>query len=160
MKAQKHISALLITLLTVSAMSGMAPPVYADEAPSLSYDGYTEVWAEEFDGNELNRNDWNVELHNPGWVNSELQAYVDSEDNIRVEDGMLYLIPREQTKEMDAGANLLKNADFSNGRNSWTETIANWDNPPLAEASSSIQDGSIRYNITKLGSKVIEDTIK
>ena len=81
MKAQKHISALLITLLTVSAMSGMAPPVYADEAPSLSYDGYTEVWAEEFDGNELNRNDWNVELHNPGWVNSELQAYVDSEDN-------------------------------------------------------------------------------
>ena len=40
MKAQKHISALLITLLTVSAMSGMAPPVYADEAPSLSYDGY------------------------------------------------------------------------------------------------------------------------
>ncbi len=153
MKAQKHISALLITLLTVSAMSGMAPPVYADEAPSLSYDGYTEVWAEEFDGNELNRNDWNVELHNPGWVNSELQAYVDSEDNIRVEDGMLYLIPREQTKEMDAGANLLKNADFSNGKNSWTETIANWDNPPLAEASSSIQDGSIRYNITNPGTE-------
>ena len=94
-----------------------------------------------------------MELHNPGWVNSELQAYVDSEDNIRVEDGMLYLIPREQTKEMDAGANLLKNTDFSNGKNSWTETIANWDNPPLAEASSSIQDGSIRYNITNPGTE-------
>ena len=59
----------------------------------LSYDGYTEVWKEEFEGDSLNRNDWNVELHDPGWVNAELQAYVDSEENIYVKDGKLYLNP-------------------------------------------------------------------
>ena len=59
----------------------------------LSYDGYTEVWKDEFDGNTLNRADWNVELHDPGWVNAELQAYIDSEENIYVKDGKLYLNP-------------------------------------------------------------------
>lgn len=55
--------------------------------------GYTLKWADEFNGNELNRDDWNVELHNPGWVNNELQAYVDSEENITVKDGKLIITP-------------------------------------------------------------------
>lgn len=53
---------------------------------------YTEkdlVWKDSFNGTELNRNDWNVELHEPGWVNNESQKYVDSEDNIRVQNGFL-----------------------------------------------------------------------
>ncbi len=54
---------------------------------------YTLVWEDQFFGNELNRNDWNVELHEPGWVNEEWQAYVDSEDNIYVEDGNLVIQP-------------------------------------------------------------------
>ena len=36
-----------------------------------------------FKGTELNRNDWNVETHDAGWVNAESQAYVDDEKNIR-----------------------------------------------------------------------------
>ena len=52
---------------------------------------YSLVWEDNFDGAELNRNDWNVELHDPGWVNAELQAYVDSEENIYIEDGKLVL---------------------------------------------------------------------
>lgn len=55
--------------------------------------GYTLVWQDEFDGSELNRADWNVELHEPGWVNAELQAYVDSEENIFIRDGKLVLHP-------------------------------------------------------------------
>jgi len=66
----------------------------------LSYEGYTLDWEDEFDGTELNREDWNVELHEPGWVNEELQEYVDSEKNIYLEDGKLVLNP-VQTKNED-----------------------------------------------------------
>ena len=72
-----------------------------EEAPSdevvmgtdLSYDGYTLKWEDDFLGDSLNRDDWNVELHEPGWVNEEWQAYIDSPDNIQVKDSNLYLIP-------------------------------------------------------------------
>lgn len=62
--------------------------------------GYTLKWQDEFDGEELNRSDWNVELHEPGWVNAELQEYVDSEENIFIRDGKLVLHPI-QTKNED-----------------------------------------------------------
>lgn len=52
---------------------------------------YTLVWEDNFEGTALNRNDWNVELHEPGWVNNELQRYVDSTENIYVEDGNLVI---------------------------------------------------------------------
>lgn len=71
------------------------------EAPVyLSYEGYELDWADEFTGTELNRDNWNVELHEPGWVNAELQEYVDSEENIYIEDGKLVLNP-VQTKNED-----------------------------------------------------------
>lgn len=54
---------------------------------------YKLVWEDNFDGTELNRDDWNVELHDPGWVNAEWQEYVDCEDNIYVKDGNLILQP-------------------------------------------------------------------
>lgn len=57
--------------------------------------GYQLKWQDNFDGDTLNRNDWNVELHDKGWVNSEWQAYVDSEQNIQVKDGKLLLKPVE-----------------------------------------------------------------
>ena len=47
--------------------------------------GYTLKWSDDFNGTELNREDWNVEKHKKGWVNDELQAYVDSTDNIKVQ---------------------------------------------------------------------------
>ncbi|MBD5513135.1 MAG: family 16 glycosylhydrolase, partial [Lachnospiraceae bacterium] len=53
--------------------------------------GYKLVWEDDFNGDELNRDDWNVELHDPGWVNAELQAYVDTTDNISVKDGNLVI---------------------------------------------------------------------
>ena len=58
----------------------------APGADKLTKDGYDLKWEENFDGTSLNRNDWNVELHEAGWVNQELQQYVDSTDNISVRD--------------------------------------------------------------------------
>ncbi len=63
------------------------------QGSDLKLDGYSLVWEDGFDGAELNRNDWNVELHEPGWVNAEWQEYVDSPENIYLEDGKLVIRP-------------------------------------------------------------------
>ena len=54
----------------------------AQQTGKLSYDGYKEVWSDEFNGDSLNRADWNVETHER-MGNNELQEYVDSDENIR-----------------------------------------------------------------------------
>ena len=61
--------------------------------------GYKLKWSDEFNGTELNRTDWNVETHEPGWVNSEWQAYVDSTENIKVQDGKLLIQPVKTMNE-------------------------------------------------------------
>ena len=80
---------------TVTVMSGVARQTIsvtqsAAEKPAYNApDGYTLVWNDEFDGNygyapnengvprtELNPNDWTHEVQKKGWVNNELQNYV------------------------------------------------------------------------------------
>ncbi|UKI55737.1 MAG: glycoside hydrolase family 16 protein [Treponema succinifaciens] len=63
-------------------------------APFFAQTSYSEsdlVWKDDFDGNSLNLDDWNYEYHEPGWVNNELQEYVDSKENIYVKDGNLVI---------------------------------------------------------------------
>lgn len=70
-----------------------------EEKKDLSYSGYELKWMDDFDGTALNTDDWNVETHEPGWVNSELQEYVDSEENIYVKDGNLVIKPVKTVDE-------------------------------------------------------------
>lgn len=89
------------------------------EVSDVSAD-YTLVWEDNF--NTFNRDDWNVELHDPGWVNAELQAYVDSEENIYVKDGKLVLqaietVDEDGNKSYTSGrVNTQKKHDFKYGR--------------------------------------------
>jgi beta-glucanase (GH16 family) len=56
--------------VTVSQSAAEKPAYYAPE-------GYQLVWHDEFDeGTELNKVDWTHEVQNSGWVNHELQNYV------------------------------------------------------------------------------------
>ncbi len=80
-----------------------------EQDTDLSYEGYHLKWEDQFEGNSLNRDDWNVELHDPGWVNNELQSYVDSPENIYIEDGSLVLKPVK--KENEDG-----NVSYTSGR--------------------------------------------
>lgn len=57
----------------------------------LSYGGYTLVFEDDFDDPKLNREHWNVERHEPGWVNEEWQRYIDSEENIYLRESRLCL---------------------------------------------------------------------
>ncbi len=52
---------------------------------------YKLVWQDEFNGSSLNTADWNYEIHEPGWVNNELQRYTNSTDNTYVENGQLVI---------------------------------------------------------------------
>ena len=62
----------------------------------LSYDGYTLVWNEEFEGSSLNATIWNYELGtgNNGWGNNELQYY--TKENTSVGDGYLTITAKKQ----------------------------------------------------------------
>ena len=70
-----------------------------EQTTDLSYEGYNLKWEDRFEDESLNRDDWNVELHDPGWVNNELQSYVDSPENIYLQDGNLVLKPVENVSE-------------------------------------------------------------
>ena len=94
-----------------------------DPSTDLSYEGYKEVWGDEFDGTELNRDVWNVETHEKGWVNSELQAYVDNDEVLQVKDGYLNINPVKTVEHSSEAAAIVKNADFSSGKDDWVETI-------------------------------------
>lgn len=69
--------------------SGEDAAVEATQAPEL--EGYKLLWHDEFDGTELNEENWNMEPHQPGWTNQELQEYTTSKDNIYVSKGNLVL---------------------------------------------------------------------
>ena len=68
---------------SLTIMSGAARkvvPVSQAAAAKSAYnapEGYSLVWHDEFDsGTELNANDWTHEVQGSGWVNNELQNYV------------------------------------------------------------------------------------
>ena len=91
-----------------SGSSSSQTPSGLTEADLLKQ-GYKLKWKDDFNGDSLNKADWNVETHEPGWVNSEWQAYVDSADNIQVKDGKLLLKP---IKTVDKDGN----ASYTSGR--------------------------------------------
>ena len=112
MKARKHIATIMTSILLSAALSGCNSAVSNSEGsasaapgpsvqPSVageqsvtqtpSIDGYNLLWSDEFDGNTLNPDLWNVELRQPGWTNEELQEYTDSADNVFVRDGDLVI---------------------------------------------------------------------
>jgi beta-glucanase (GH16 family) len=68
------------------------------------YEGYDLVWNDEFSGETLNTTDWNIEAHEPGWVNAEWQKYVNETENaetgnITVKDGKLVIKPIKTVDE-------------------------------------------------------------
>lgn len=94
----KSISLLLVVMLyllmgpvTTLAAGGTLDGLAAGKNPLISANTYQLIWEDNFDGTELNMSDWNYEYHEPGWVNNELQRYVNSSDNIFVTDGNLII---------------------------------------------------------------------
>ena len=62
------------------------------EIVQSSYEGYSLVWSDEFDGNEINLDNWEHEVNANGGGNNELQYYTDRKENSLVENGNLVIV--------------------------------------------------------------------
>jgi len=54
------------------------------------------VWHDEFDGSELNLQNWTFDIGGNGWGNQEWEYYSDRPENVRVVNGMLIIEAREE----------------------------------------------------------------
>ncbi len=83
-------------------------------------DGYELIWSDEFEGDSLDRNKWNVEVNGYGGWNDELQYYCDSPENITVSDGTLKIRALKQEYEgkkyTSAKINTMDKESFQYGR--------------------------------------------
>ncbi|NBB76533.1 MAG: family 16 glycosylhydrolase [Bacteroidetes bacterium] len=78
-------------------------PVLSNEEGFYTPDKYPSmelVWADEFNGDQLNEDDWTYEIGDGcpdlcGWGNEELQDYTEEEENVRLEDGKLLITAKE-----------------------------------------------------------------
>lgn len=52
---------------------------------------YKLIWSDEFDGDDVDENNWSFEIWDAGKVNNEWQKYVKDPNNYKVENGMLYI---------------------------------------------------------------------
>lgn len=64
-------------------------------------EGWNLVWHDEFDGKQINSDNWNYDLGGGGWGNGEAQIYTDLKENARLEKGNLVIEARKE--ENDSG---------------------------------------------------------
>jgi beta-glucanase (GH16 family) len=85
-----------LKIIVVVAMSVLGA-CWATVAKAESRDhNWNLVWADEFNGTELDRNKWKPEESCWGGGNQERQCYTDRPENIRVADGILHLMARKE----------------------------------------------------------------
>lgn len=60
-----------------------------------SYPGRELIWSDEFDGDEIDSNNWTYDLGASGWGNQELQNYTASSDNSYINNGHLMIVARQ-----------------------------------------------------------------
>lgn len=94
---------LSIVILGGCSVATPAPtltPVPPTSVPSPTAEwertGWEIVWHDEFEGTELDLQNWTFDLGGGGWGNQEWQAYTNRPENIRLEDGMLVIEAREE----------------------------------------------------------------
>jgi beta-glucanase (GH16 family) len=81
---------------TPTPIPTLAPTPTPIPTPIGYLEGWTLVWQDEFDGPEINPDNWTHETGGHGWGNGESQYYTDSADNSFIEDGNLVIQALEQ----------------------------------------------------------------
>jgi len=79
----------LVLLLLTSCMDNSK--IVTKEKNGILKNNYRLVWHENFEGEVLDTNKWNIEIREPGWVNNELQAYTNRIENLVIEDNNLII---------------------------------------------------------------------
>ncbi|MEE9349149.1 MAG: glycoside hydrolase family 16 protein [Flavobacteriaceae bacterium] len=81
---------LILILVLISLLSCNKDELEPTTNPPLVFE-YQLIWEDEFNGSDINRDDWTFEIWNAGHVNNEWQKYVESDDNYKVENGKLHI---------------------------------------------------------------------
>ena len=96
----------LLTAVTLMAQTGSGLTTTHDESGYVP-EGYELAWSDEFDGDDLNTDDWKFEIQNAGWVNHELQRYVGKTFRgkrvVGVADGRLSIVCQKIDGEIVSG---------------------------------------------------------
>ncbi|MEM9950184.1 MAG: glycoside hydrolase family 16 protein [Chloroflexota bacterium] len=75
------------------------PPTEEPTEPPADSNFDTLVWSDEFNGTEIDPNNWRFQTGGGGWSHNESQYYTDRPENARVEDGFLIIEAREEQYE-------------------------------------------------------------
>jgi beta-glucanase (GH16 family) len=88
----------IVTSILVAASGALTivGATVADEQPARKGD-WQLVWADEFDGEALDRSRWQFEVDCWGGGNEERQCYTARPENLRISDGVLSIIARKET---------------------------------------------------------------
>lgn len=79
---------------TLSIIQGIDPNY---SAPQIwTPQGYSLVWSDEFEGNQLDAKYWTAENGGHGWGNNELQNYTGRKENVDVRDGKLVITAKKE----------------------------------------------------------------
>jgi hypothetical protein len=82
-----------VRVITISAVPVGPVPLDSGYFSPMSYDGYTLVWQDEFNGSSVNAENWTFETGG-NWFNNELQYY--REENAWVADDVLTIEARKE----------------------------------------------------------------
>ncbi len=90
---------LLITFLIwlIGCQKNGVSADHKDTSPDSTLNGYTLVWNDEFNGQNLDLTKWNYEVNGQGGGNDELQYYTAREENSYVKNGNLHIIAQKET---------------------------------------------------------------
>ncbi len=72
------------------------PTMTPEPTPEWERPGWTLIWQDEFEGEELDPEKWVKEIGGHGWGNNEYQFYTDRPENVRLEDGNLVIEARDE----------------------------------------------------------------
>ncbi|GAE32786.1 carbohydrate binding domain-containing protein [Alkalihalobacillus hemicellulosilyticus] len=91
-----------------------------DRNPSPESEGWNLVWSDEFDGDEINMENWSYDVPTNGRWNGEIQSY--TENNAFIEDGSLILEARKEdiTEEDGQTYNYSSAKLITQGKQTWT----------------------------------------
>lgn len=104
-KLCKKLTAVVLSL--AMAVSGLVITTHQSGDVKAAVGEWKMVWSDEFEGNSLNRDYWNVEVNDSGGGNNEHQYYLDSTKNINVSNGTL---------KINALKERYSNKDYTSGR--------------------------------------------
>ena len=105
---------LALVIMLIANLSGCSQTVTKAPAPEPGkpLEEMKLVWADEFDGDSIDRANWEFETGAHGWGNRELQNYTDG-DNAEIKDGKLLITAR---KVSSSDSSNHKAGDFTSAR--------------------------------------------